>query len=104
MADKAYIDTGNYDNSIGYNAPSNLNLYVPIPSVPLPKDSDYIKGYYYRYFYRISNNKDAPIYETSLSEYNIANSLRIYKTLEIKWKLIGPKTVAEGINKNIKRV
>jgi len=98
---KAYIDRGNFTNEIGYNPSSKFNLYIPIPSVPIPKESDYTRGYYYRYFYRISNNKDAPVYEVALKEYNTAGNLNIYKTLQIKWKLIGPKDVATEINTKI---
>ena len=105
MINKAYIDTSNYNNiDAGYNPSSDLNLYIPIPSIPIPKDSDYIRGYYYRYFYRISNNKDAPVYETTLTEYTTAKGMNIYKTLEIKWKLIGTKDTAEGINNSIIKV
>jgi len=82
-----------------YDKLKKVEIYIPTPGMSIPSDSDYKKGYYYRYFYRLSNDKNSTIYECKESEYNKIKNDPIYRVLKIKWKLIGPS--AKEINEKI---
>ena len=51
MADKPYIDEANYTEAEKYKKMSNVDIYIPVTGITLPKDSDYKRGYFYRHFY-----------------------------------------------------
>lgn len=84
-----------------YKSKTNMEIYVPKVSSSIPTESDYIRGYYYRYFYKHATNKYATVYELKESEYNKIIDIYLYKTLKIKWKLIGNKEDTKNINSKI---
>ena len=101
MADKPYIDFANIIETIKYNELTNVEIYIPETGIILPKDSDYDKGYFYRYFYQQSNNKDGRVREIIEKEYNKLNSNFLYRILKIKWKIIGDAQKTTNINNNV---
>ncbi len=92
-----------YDDAVinNYKSKTKVEIYIPKTGITIPKESDYNKGYYYRFFYRLVNNKNAIVYEIQEKEYNKLQKEKIYKVLKIKWKLIGPRDVAKEINTKI---
>ena len=101
METKPYIDIYNDYLSDEYRKKAKVKIYIAKPGMMIPKESDYTKGYYYRYFYRLVNNKEGIIYEMDDKEYKKLQSKPIYKILKIKWKLIGPQDIAKEINTKI---
>jgi hypothetical protein len=101
MADKPYIDTSNYSEASEYKKLSNIDIYIPETGITVPKDSDYKRGYFYRYFYQQSNNKQGKVKEITDGEYNNLKSEYLYRTLKIKWKIIGEKENAKNINRKV---
>ena len=63
-----------------------------------PKESDYRKGFFKRYFIQLSSNDKAPILEVTKNNYNQADS--IYLKQEMKWSL--SKDVKEQEKLNLK--
>jgi hypothetical protein len=55
---------------------------------PEPKAIDYTTGYFYRYFAKQANNKQAPIKEISYKDYVATNSF--YTKISVKWRLMAP--------------
>ena len=55
---------------------------------PEPKAIDYTTGYFYRYFAKQANNKNAPIKEISYKDYVATNSF--YTKISVKWRLMAP--------------
>ena len=53
---------------------------------PQPKPIDYTTGYFYRYFAKQANNKNAPIKEISYKDYVATNSF--YMKISVKWRLM----------------
>lgn len=98
MSIKAYLDTMDENEVYKYSGLSNFKVYIPKTQLLIPKDSDYERGYYYRYFYRMLNDKNSNVYEINEKEYNKIQKVVYYKKLKIKWKLIGPKDIARDIN------
>jgi len=101
MADKPYIDEANYTEAEKYKKMSNVDIYIPVTGITLPKDSDYKRGYFYRYFYRQANNKESLVKEITDKEYSKIRTNYLYRVLKIKWKIIGDGAVAKDINKNV---
>lgn len=101
METKPLIDIYNDVEKYIYKPKSKVKIYVPKIGITIPKESDYNKGYYYRFFYRLANNKDAIVYEIEEKEYNKLQKEKIYRVLKIKWKLIGPQEIAKEINTKI---
>ena len=61
----------------------------PTPTPAKPSKSDYEIGEITRYFTRVANNTSALIFEISLDDFEIKNSL--YKYNSITWKISGLK-------------
>ena len=61
----------------------------PVPTPAKPSKSDYEIGEITRYFTRVANNTSALIFEISLDDFEIKNSL--YKYNSITWKISGLK-------------
>lgn len=101
METKPVIDIYNDVENDIYKLKSKVKIYIPKTGITIPKNSDYDKGYYYRFFYRLANNKDGIVYEIVEKEYNKLQKEKIYKVLKIKWKLIGTQEVAKEINTKI---
>ena len=59
--------------------------------IPTPTDKDYKRGYITRYFVQKTNDKNAPIYEVSDTEFNKFRSSVMYNTTSLRWRLTGPK-------------
>jgi len=103
MATKPKIsDTAQYDILI-YNdyKDASVNIYIPKIKIEAPKKSDYKKGYCYRYFYQQSNDKKASVKEIPQTEYDKIQGNFLYRTLKIKWKIIGDAQVAKNINTKV---
>lgn len=101
MTDKPYINIYDEVQSYIYKQKAKVQIYTPKTGMMIPKDSDYKKGYYYRYFYRLANNKEAIVYEIEEKEYKKLQKNAMYKIIKIKWKLIGPNDIAKEINTKI---
>ena len=104
MADKPYIDLANFVEPNKYRELTNTTIYIPVTGLLLPKDSDYDKGYFYRYFYQQSNNKEGRVKEIVEKEYNKLDNNFLYKILKIKWKIIGNAQKTTNINNNVVEV
>lgn len=104
MADKPYIDFSDTIETMKYSELTNVEIYIPTTGIILPKDSDYDKGYFYRYFYQQSNNRDGRVREVIEKEYNKLNTNFLYRILKIKWKIIGDAQKTTNINNNVVEV
>ncbi len=104
MADKPYIDLANFVEPNKYRKLTNITIYIPVTGLILPKDGDYDKGYFYRYFYQQSNNKEGRVKEIVEKEYNKLDNNFLYKILKIKWKIIGNAQKTTNINNNVVEV
>ena len=98
MADKPYINYANNSEAEEYKKLSGVDIYIPETGITLPKDSDYKRGYFYRHFYQQSNNKKGKVREITDKEYNNLKTEFLYRTLRIKWKIIGEAVTAKSIN------
>lgn len=77
------------------------DIFYPIGKITEPTDSDYNIGYIWRYFYKQFNRPNMPVIEINKKDFNKASNHYLYKTIAIKWKIIGDKLNVENINKNI---
>lgn len=101
MAKTPHIsDTAQLDILI-YKDYRNTNIYIPVLGIERPDKSDYKKGYCYRYFFQQSNNKKSRVNEITKQEYNKIEKNYLYRTLKIKWKIIGDAQVAKNINAKV---
>jgi len=103
MATKPKIsDTAQFDILV-YNdyKDDSIQIYIPKVEVDFPKKGDYDKGYCYRYFFQQANDKKAKVREITKSEYNKIQNNFLYRTLKIKWKIIGDAQIAKGINAKV---
>ena len=83
---------------------SYKKIKIPkIDKIELPTDSDYKRGYMYRYFFRQLNNEMASIYEITKSEHGKIANHHFYSAIRIMWKLIGEKSSALKTNIEIIR-
>ena len=64
----------------------------------LPLDNDYLNGYMYRYFYKISNNTSNTIRELLKKQYDIILNNSTYSSIQIKWTIVGTQSEVETIN------
>lgn len=101
MANGPYIDRADYIETEKYKKTSNIDIYIPKSGISEPKDSDYQRGYMYRYFYQQSNNKKAQVKEIVEKEYNKIKNNYLYRVLKIKWKIIGNAQDATNINSKV---
>ena len=101
MANQPYIDNSNIGEVREYKKLSGVDVYIPTTGITLPKDSDYERGYFYRYFYQQSNNKNGKVKEIEDTEYNNLKTEFLYRTLKIKWKIIGEAVTAKTINTKV---
>ncbi|MCK9273095.1 hypothetical protein M0P65_06120 [Candidatus Gracilibacteria bacterium] len=78
---------------------------TPKNSIVYPKESDYKKGNFIRYFIKKRNDEFAPIIELDEKQYKRMNSSKngidknIYYGIEVEWKLTGPEN--DIINNNM---
>ena len=98
VTDLKYFISG--DNEV-YNEYDVGEIYYPKGGITLPSKKNYSQGYMFRYFCRQINRNNSMVLEISKTEYSVAKSHYLYKTLEIKWKLIGNKESVIAINSNI---
>lgn len=83
------MDINRY-NKISKNKPQvryNVEAHIPTPS-----DKDYIRGYIRRYFVQKLNDKGSPIYEVNSSTKSYYNSKPQFSSVQLKWRISGPKT------------
>lgn len=97
----------NYD----YNKIAKNNLqHIPkdvseviITEVPTPSEVDYKNGYILRYFTQKTNDRSAFIYEVNSTTYMKLNLNPFYKTVSLRWKLIGTdEEIKEANFKSVK--
>ena len=68
---------------------------------PSPSETDYKKGYLYRYFVQKSNDLQSPIYEVNSQTYTRLSSLPDYTTISIRWRITGPTEKKFDVDDNI---
>lgn len=98
-----------YEESVSPTMPIIANSMVSPPidttekysGYPEPTTEDYDRGYMFRYFYKQANNPDAIVKETAEYQFDSVSSFYLYKSLKIKWKIVGPAGLAEQTNINI---
>lgn len=81
---------------------TNLNLFQITPPdtvLPNPTESDYETGFIRRYFVRKSNDINSFIYEVSKENVVKYEKIPFWKTISIKWKLIGTTDDVSASNK-----
>lgn len=82
---------------INYN-----NIKIPT-FVPELTDIDYQRGYVRRYFIQKSNDKNAPIFEISDSNFSQFSSNSFYIVVFLDWRLIGSdEEIKESNFKSVK--
>jgi hypothetical protein len=101
MPDAPYINRANYIETEKYKTIKKIDFYIPKSGITEPKDSDYQRGYMYRYFYQQSNNKKAQVREIVEKEYNNIKNNYLYRVLKIKWKIIGDAQTSTNINNKV---
>jgi hypothetical protein len=69
--------------------------YRPISKIIFPKEIDYSRGSYIRYFFKRKN--ESIIYETSESEYNKVEE-GLYLKVEFEWVISGDRWFAQRAN------
>ena len=68
-----------------------------------PKESDYRKGFFKRYFIQLSSNEKAPILEVTKKNFDTTDSM--YKKISMRWSLNKATKEQERLNfNNILRV
>ena len=76
--------------------PSANNVISVKSHLPNPTESDYRKGYIYRYFVRSINDSNSPIYEVSNDDYVYLSNTYLYMGTKIKWRISGPIQSTNG--------
>lgn len=72
--------------------PKQVRAYIP-----KLVDSDYLRGYVYRYFVRSTNDSTSPIYEISSKEYSQLIRNPFFIGAKVRWRLTGnPNEVKES--------
>ena len=62
----------------------------PVASFPVPNEKDYRRGYINRYFVQKTNDSNSPIYEVNQLEFRKFQSIPMYNTTYLKWRISGP--------------
>lgn len=80
---------------------------TPVASFPVPNEKDYKRGYITRYFAQKTNDSNSPIYETSQIEFRKLQSIPLYNTTHLRWRISGPLTeekigAGEIVDKGVK--
>lgn len=86
-----------FNNNLRYSrlSPKQIskNRLLPTPEQPEPTTSDYLKGYFVRYF--VKKNNENIFFETSTIFYNLLKSkdssiaFELYNCIDIQWQLSG---------------
>lgn len=75
-------------NQIVKQTPKDIKILTHIPS---PTDIDYRRGFIKRYFVQKTNDKGSPIYEISKRDINKYKTNPLYTSVELRWRIRGPK-------------
>ena len=67
-----------------------LNVKISAYS-PQLTDTDYQRGYVTRFFVQRVNDKAAPIFEISNTDFGTLTTNSLYNTTSLRWRLAGPK-------------
>ena len=70
---------------------TNFNLQLPKTIVPTPNEFDYENGFIRRYFLQKINDENGFIFEVSYEVYDEYLQNSFWKTLDLKWRIKGPK-------------
>lgn len=62
---------------------------IPNSIIPKPTQGDYNAGYIDRYFLQERDCSGCPIFEVDFKEFSKYNSSAYYKSLKLKWRIIG---------------
>jgi len=74
---------------------TNSNIFtiqIPNTIVPTPTQNDYEIGFIDRYFTQRANDASGFVFEVSSDVFNELVENAFWKTVKIKWRLIGPIT------------
>lgn len=74
---------------------TNSNIFtiqIPNTIVPTPTQNDYEIGFIDRYFTQRANDASGFVFEVSSDIFNELVENAFWKTVKIKWRLIGPIT------------
>ncbi len=88
------------NNMNGFAYPKNTFKFPKATPIQ-PTDSDYSFGYMKRYFYSKVNDNGLLIHEISESQYNELQSVKLYKTISIPWRIAGNKQSVQSENAKI---
>jgi hypothetical protein len=86
---------------------TNLNIFtiqIPETVVPSPTDSDYELGFLRRYFCQKANDENGFVFEIPLNVYDRLHSNVFWKTVDLKWRIRGPKETTYKDNGDIEDV
>lgn len=68
---------------------------------PTPSQTDYDRGFIRRYFIQKTNDKSSPVYEVSYERFGDYKSNPILTSVNIKWRIKGPKETKYDNSGNI---
>ena len=83
---------------------NNLNLFdikYPKTIVPNPSEDDYSVGFIIRYFIQKVNDDSGHIFEIDANEYNVYQNNLHWKSVELRWRITGPKNTTYDVGGNI---
>jgi len=90
-------------------SPKSIAQFVLNPEQfkPVPSQSDYTRGWIYRYFLRKINDEFGTIFELSKRQYDIFSKFNLYTTIRIEWNISDPYVLDDdmgAIEFNRKRI
>jgi hypothetical protein len=83
---------------------TNLNIFtiqIPETVVPSPTESDYELGFLRRYFCQKTNDVNGFVFELSPDVYLNLQTNVFWKTVDLKWRIRGPKETTYKDNGDI---
>ena len=80
---------------------TNFNLQLPKTIVPIPTELDYDSGFIRRYFVQKVNDENGFIFEVSHEVYDEYLENSFWKTLDLKWRIKGPKFTVYDVYGNL---
>ncbi len=84
-----------YGNITNYDLQSGTH---PIEKYVSPKEKDYEKGYFTRYFIRKINDNNGQIYEVDSALYKTFISHSIYFGIKLEWRITGQDIEVQNDN------
>jgi hypothetical protein len=78
------------------NTPKVIDSFVPTPN-----NKDYKRGYITRFFIQKSNDKKSPIHEVSSQNFRKYSTSKLYRGVNLKWRIKGPLKMMFNENSTI---